>query len=80
MDNSKNISGGQKQRIALARAFYDNFDILFLDEPTSGLDNETEDRIINDILRFKTLGKTTVIIMHNKKYIDKFDNIINLDK
>ena len=80
MENSKNISGGQKQRIALARAFYDNFDILFLDEPTSGLDNETEDRIINDILRFKTLGKTTVIIMHNKKYIDKFDNIINLDK
>lgn len=78
-ENSKNISGGQKQRIALARAFYDNFDILFLDEPTSGLDNETEDKIIEDILKFKNLGKTSIIVLHNKKYLDKFDNIINLD-
>ena len=78
-ESAKNISGGQKQRIALARALYENFDILFLDEPTSGLDNETEENIIDDILNFKNIGKTCVVIMHNKKYFDKFDNLINID-
>lgn len=78
-ESAKNISGGQKQRIALARALYENFDILFLDEPTAGLDNETEEKIIDDILNFKNIGKTCIVIMHNKKYFDKFDNLINID-
>ena len=35
------FSGGQRQRIALARAFFNNRNIIFLDESTSALDHDS---------------------------------------
>ena len=40
------LSGGQKQRIGIARAIYQNFDLLILDEATSALDNITEKAVL----------------------------------
>lgn len=58
------LSGGQRQRIGIARALYTGPKILILDESTSALDNDTEDSIINEILKLK--GKTTVIIVSHR--------------
>ena len=74
-ENGKNISGGQKQRIGLARALYQNPDLLILDEATNALDNITQDKIYKNI---KSLGITTIVISHQKESLIYCDKVINL--
>jgi len=67
------ISGGQKQRLGIARALYEEPEILILDESTSALDKLNEEKIINDLLNLK--NKVTVIIISHREY-----NLRNCDK
>jgi len=74
------ISGGQKQRLGIARALYNNPEILILDEATSALDLANEEKIIKDILNLKNRNITAVIISHRQsslKYCDKIYSIEN---
>ena len=48
-----NLSGGEKQRIGIARALYNDPQILFLDESTNSLDKLTENQIFEIINNFK---------------------------
>jgi ABC-type bacteriocin/lantibiotic exporter with double-glycine peptidase domain len=71
------LSGGQKQRIGIARALYNNPEILILDEATSALDYLTEDKILNILKELKS--KCTIIIVSHKKNTLKIcDKIIKL--
>ena len=58
------ISGGQAQRIGLARAFYNNPELLILDEPTNSLDQENEIKIVDTLSKLKD-KITIVIVSHN---------------
>ena len=70
------ISGGERQRIGLARAIYDDKEIIILDEPFSALDKKTAEKILTDI---KKLKKYTIIIVTHDKFVIPFcDNIITL--
>ena len=60
------LSGGQRQRIGIARALYNDPEVLILDEATSALDNDTEAAIMDSINRLH--GKKTLLIIAHKIY------------
>jgi ABC-type bacteriocin/lantibiotic exporter with double-glycine peptidase domain len=72
-DRGIKISGGQSQRIGIARAIYNNPDILILDEFNSNLDMLSEKKIIKNLNKLKK-NKTILIITHKKSIIKFCDN------
>ena len=76
--NAKKISGGQAQRIAIARALYQDTNIMIFDEATNSLDADTEREIIDNVYNLKS-EKTIIIVSHNEKILDKCDKIFKLD-
>lgn len=69
------LSGGQRQRIGIARAIYNNLDILILDESTNALDQNTEKKIMENLYNLPN-KKTTITISHSKKTLLGCDRII----
>ena len=73
------LSGGQRQRIGIARALYNEADVLIFDEATSALDGITE-KIIMDAIHEFTGKKTIIMIAHRLKTVQKCDTIYLMQK
>ncbi|WP_029231894.1 ABC transporter ATP-binding protein [Butyrivibrio sp. VCB2006] len=72
------LSGGQRQRIGIARALFEDPEVLVLDEATSALDNETEAAIMDSINKLHG-KKTLIIIAHRLQTIEKCDMVYRIE-
>jgi len=70
------LSGGERQRIGIARALYNNPEIIVLDEGTSALDTITEFSVMEAIR--KLLHKKTIILVAHRLSTVKDCDIIYL--
>ncbi|KAM9754739.1 ATP-binding cassette sub-family C member 8 isoform 1-T1 [Menidia menidia] len=72
------LSGGQKQRISVARALYQQTNVVFLDDPFSALDIHLSDHLMQDgILKMLREEKRTVVLVtHKLQYLPHADWII----
>ena len=75
--NYNNLSGGEKTLVQLAKALLIKPDLFLLDEPTNHLDINRIEWLENYIKSFKG---ATVIVSHDRYFLDKMSNqILALD-
>jgi ABC-type multidrug transport system fused ATPase/permease subunit len=77
-DRGVRLSGGQRQRIGIARALYNNPELLVLDEATSALDNDTETAVMKAIDGLHG-SHTMIIIAHRLSTIKNCDIIYKIE-
>ncbi|XP_070789628.1 ATP-binding cassette sub-family C member 8 isoform X3 [Pituophis catenifer annectens] len=73
-----NLSGGQRQRISVARALYQQTNVVFLDDPFSALDIHLSDHLMQEgILNLLRADKRTIVLVtHKLQYLPHADWII----
>ncbi len=73
------LSGGQKQRSSIARALLMDASVLILDDSLSAVDTDTEEKILENLLRQRE-GKTTIVVAHRISTLQKADHIAVLSE
>ena len=76
-EQNSGLSGGQIQRVALARIILKDAPLILLDEPTSYLD-ETNARIILNLLMEWRGKKTVIVATHDKRILEIADKVCEL--
>jgi putative ABC transport system ATP-binding protein len=72
------LSGGQQQRAAIARAMANDPPLIVADEPTGNLDSRTAEEVMQFFARLAKLGKTVVMVTHERDLGRYFARTITL--
>jgi len=72
------LSGGQQQRTAIARALANDPPVIIADEPTGNLDSNTTASIFDLFSNLTRLGKTVIIVTHEKEISSRIENVISI--
>lgn len=77
--NRNDLSGGEKKRLDLARALYQDRDLIIIDEVDSGLDYENQNKISEIIKEIE--GKILICVSHstNSNFKSSFDKILSIE-
>ncbi|MDD2426747.1 MAG: ABC transporter ATP-binding protein [Eubacteriales bacterium] len=70
------LSGGQKQRLAIARAYYQDAQVLVLDDSLSAVDTNTEKDILNHL---EELERGLIIVSQRVSTVQRSDQILVLE-
>lgn len=72
------LSWWQQQRVAIARALINEPDLILADEPTWALDHTTSKEIMQLITSLNEMGKTIIMVTHDKDIAKYATRIIYL--
>jgi ATP-binding cassette, subfamily B, bacterial len=76
-DRGSELSGGERQILAVARALTKQASILLLDEPTSALDPQTEEFLLDRIIKKgRESNQIIILVSHKSAAVKKADRII----
>ena len=76
-ERGRGVSEGQAQRLSIARAMLRDSPILLLDEATSALDEETEDKVLNNIIQYCP-NKTCIVATHRPSVLKRCHRIYKI--
>lgn len=78
-DNPKDFSGGEKTRLSIARVLAMDAEVYLFDEPTSSLDDETEYKLISNVIKhLKERDKKIIMVSHSEKLYSLADQVISI--
>ncbi len=76
-----NLSGGERQGVAIARAIYNDAELIILDEPTTALSLIETQKVFDFINNIKAKGRSVLFIGHNIFHVfDISDRFVILDR
>ena len=76
-----NLSGGERQGVAIARAIYNDAELIILDEPTTALSLIETQKVFDFVNNIKAKGRSVLFIGHNIYHVyDISDRFVILDR
>ena len=76
-----NLSGGERQGVAIARAIYNDEELIILDEPTTALSLIETQKVFDFVNNIKVKGRSVLFIGHNIFHVyDISDRFVILDR
>lgn len=75
------LSGGERQGVAIARAIYNQADLIILDEPTTALSLTETAKVFHFVQQARAAGRSILFIGHNIHHVyDISDRFVVLDR